>query len=156
MDPVTVLAACTASYNAIKAGIAVGKEIQHMAGDLASLWDSVAKLTRMAAEPARYTNIGSSRESYEARAIELYAAKAKAHDMAAQVRGQFIASYGLEAWDQVQRAVAEMKRQAALAAAERKRKRDELIAFVTAIVGMFLIGGISFAVIVAVLWLVTR
>lgn len=156
MDPVTVLAACTASYNAIKAGIAVGKEIQHMAGDLASLWDSVAKLTRMAAEPARYTNIGSSRESYEARAIELYAAKAKAHDMAAQVRGQFIASYGLEAWDQVQRAVAEMKRQAALAAAERKRKQDELIALVTAVVGMFLIGGISFAVIVAVLWLVTR
>ena len=44
----------------------------------------------------------------------------------------------------------------ALAAAERKRKRDELIAFVTAIVGMFLIGGISFAVIVAVLWLITR
>ena len=156
MDPVTVLAACTASYNAIKAGIAVGKEIQHMAGDLASLWDSVAKLTRMAAEPAKYTNIGSSRESYEARAIELYAAKAKAHDMAAQVRGQFIASYGLEAWDQVQRAVAEMKRQAALAAAERKRKQDELVALVTAIVGMFLIGGISFAVIVAVLWLVTR
>jgi inorganic triphosphatase YgiF len=156
MDPVTVLAACTASYNAIKAGIAVGKEIQHMAKDLASLWDSVAKLTRMAAEPARYTNIGSSRESYEARAIELYAAKAKAHDMAAQVRGQFIASYGLEAWDQVQRAVAEMKRQAALAAAERKRKQDELIALVTAIVGMFLIGGISFAVIVGVLWLATR
>ena len=78
MDPVTVMAACTASYNAIKAGIAVGKEIQHMAGDLAGLWDSVAKLTRMAAEPAKYTNIGASRESYEARAIELYAAKAKA------------------------------------------------------------------------------
>jgi inorganic triphosphatase YgiF len=156
MDPVTVLAACTASYNAIKAGIAVGKEIQHMAKDLAGLWDSVAKLTRMAAEPARYTNIGSSRESYEARAIELYAAKAKAHDMAAQVRGQFVAAYGLDAWDQVQRAVAEMKRQAALAAAERKRKQDEMVAFVTAIVGMFLIGGISFAVIVAVLWLATR
>lgn len=156
MDPVTVLAACTASYNAIKAGIAVGKEIQHMAGDLASLWDSVAKLTRMAAEPARYTNIGSSRESYEARAIELYAAKAKAHDMAAQVRGQFIASYGLEAWDQVQRAVAEMKRQAALAEAERRRKQDEMLQLISAIIGMVLIGGISFAVIVAVLWLVTR
>lgn len=152
----TVLAACTASYNAIKAGIAVGKEIQHMAGDLASLWDSVAKLTRMAAEPARYTNIGSSRESYEARAIELYAAKAKAHDMAAQVRGQFIASYGLEAWDQVQRAVAEMKRQAALAEAERRRKQDEMLQLISAIIGMVLIGGISFAVIVAVLWLVTR
>lgn len=156
MDPVTVLAACTASYNAIKAGIAVGKEIQHMAGDLASLWDSVAKLTRMAAEPAKYTNIGSSRESYEARAIELYAAKAKAHDMAAQVRGHFISAYGLEAWDQVQRAVAEMKRQAALAEAERKRKQDEMLELISVIIGMVLIGGISFAVIVAVLWVITR
>jgi hypothetical protein len=156
MDPVTVLAACTASYNALKAGIAVGKEIQQMAGDLAGLWDSVAKLTRMAAEPAKYTNIGASRESYEARAIELYAAKAKAHDMAMQVRGHFISAYGLEAWDQVQRAVAEMKRQAALAEAERKRKQDELLELVSAIVGMVLIGGIAFGLIVGVLWVLTN
>jgi hypothetical protein len=156
MDPVTVLAACTASYNAIKAGIAVGKEIQHMAGDLAGLWDSVAKLTRMAAEPAKHVNIGSSRESYEARAIELYAAKAKAHDMAMQVRGHFIAAYGMDAWDQVQRAVAEMKRQAALAEAERKRKQDELFELISAVVGMVLIGGIAFGLIFVVLWVVTN
>lgn len=156
MDPITVMAACTASYNAIKAGIAVGKEIQHMAKDLAGLWDSVAKLTRMAAEPAKYTNIGSSRESYEARAIELYAAKAKAHDMAAQIRGQFIAAYGLEAWDQVQRAVASMKRNAALMEAERKRKHDEFVQLISVVVGVVLMGIIVMGILFAVIWVLTH
>ena len=37
MDPITILAAAKASYEALKAGIAVGKELQHMAQDLSSL-----------------------------------------------------------------------------------------------------------------------
>jgi hypothetical protein len=49
-----------------------------------------------------------------------------------------------------------MKRQAALAEAERRRKHDEVVALVTAIAGMVLIGGIAFIVIVGVLWVVTR
>ena len=51
MDPLTILALAKASYEAIKGGIAVGKEIQGMAKDMGSLFDSVAHLTRIAAAP---------------------------------------------------------------------------------------------------------
>jgi hypothetical protein len=49
-----------------------------------------------------------------------------------------------------------MKRQAALAEAERKRKQDELLELISAVVGMVLIGGIAFGLIVGVLWVLTN
>ena len=42
MDPLTVLAVAKGSYEAIKAGIAVGKELQGMAKDLGSLFDRIS------------------------------------------------------------------------------------------------------------------
>ena len=53
MDPLTILAVAQTAYGAIKAGIAAGKEIQHMAKDLSDLWGSLAKLTQIAAEPPK-------------------------------------------------------------------------------------------------------
>ena len=53
MDPITILAGCTAAYNAIKQGISVGKELQGMIGDVSSIMDSVGQLTQVAAKPQK-------------------------------------------------------------------------------------------------------
>ena len=103
MDPLTILAAAQAAYAGIQAGIAAGKEIQGMAADLSELWGNLAKLTQIAAEPHQKTFFNN--KTAEQIAIERYAAKAEAHDLALKARNLFIGAYGLAAWDQVQREV---------------------------------------------------
>jgi hypothetical protein len=109
MDPLTILAVAQTAYGAIKAGIAAGKEIQHMAKDLSDLWGSLAKLTQIAADPPKKTFFNS--KSAEQIAIERYTAKAEALDLTLKARNLFVGTYGLAAWDQVQREVINIRKE---------------------------------------------
>ena len=109
MDPLTILAAAQAAYSALQAGIAAGKEIQGMSADLSELWGSVAKLTHISAEKPS-TNIFSDK-SAEQIAMERYAAKAEAQDLALKAKNMFVGRFGLAAWDQVQREVIEIRKE---------------------------------------------
>lgn len=114
MDPVTILAGCTAAYNAIKQGIAVGKELQGMIKDVSSIMDSVGQLTQVAAKPPKPSVL--SGKSAEAIAMEAYAAKNQAEMMMHEVKNAFIAQYGLNAWDVVQSEATRIKKEQKLAA----------------------------------------
>jgi hypothetical protein len=109
MDPLTILAAAQAAYGALQTGIAAGKEIQSMAADLSDLWGSLAKLTQIAADPPKKTFFND--KSAEQIAIERYAAKAEAHDLTLKARNLFVGTYGLAAWDQVQREVINIRKE---------------------------------------------
>jgi hypothetical protein len=109
MEPLTLLAAAQAAYAGIQAGIAAGKEIQGMAQDLSELWGSVAKLTHISAEKPATTIF--SNKSAEQIAMERYAAKAEAQDLALKAKNLFVGKFGLAAWDQVQREVIEIRKE---------------------------------------------
>lgn len=98
MDPITILAGCTAAYNAIKQGISVGKEIQGMIKDVSSIMDGVGKLTHIAADPRPQFLSG---KSAEALAMEAYSAKAEAERMFNEVKNVFISQHGIQSWDWV-------------------------------------------------------
>jgi len=118
MDPLTILAAAQAAYGALQAGIAAGKEIQSMAADLSNLWGSLAKLTQIAAEPPKKTFFND--KSAEQIAIERYTAKAEAYELTLKARNLFVGTYGLAAWDQVQREVINIRKEI-----ERQRWEEE-------------------------------
>ena len=128
MDPLTILAAAQAAYAGIQAGIAAGKEIQHMAADLSELWGNLAKLTQIAAEPPKKTFFND--KTAEQIAIERYTAKAQANDLALKARNLFVSQFGLAAWDQVQREVInirkEIERQKWAEEKERAAKLEEI------------------------------
>ena len=109
MDPLTILALAKASYEAIKGGIAVGKEIQGMAKDMGSLFDSVAHLTRIAATPHHGSLLNG--KSAEQMAMEAYAAKAEADQMMADLKNHFVGEFGLAAWDEVVAATTKIKKE---------------------------------------------
>jgi len=109
MDPLTILAAAQAAYAGIQAGIAAGKEIQGMAADLSELWGNLARLTQIAAEPPKKVYFGG--KSAEQIAIERYAAKAEAYELTLKARNLFVGTYGLAAWDQVQREVINIRKE---------------------------------------------
>ena len=131
MDPITILAAAKASYEALRAGIAVGKELQHMAQDLSSLFGSVAHITRIAAEPARGSLLAG--KSAEQMAMEAFAAKAEADQLMADLKNHFIGEYGLAAWDQVVAATTQIKKQQIAEQLEAGKAQDELVANVMGI-----------------------
>ncbi len=128
MDPLTVLALAQTAFAGLKAGIAAGKEIQHVAKDLSDLWGSLAKLTQIAAEPPRKSLF--SNKSPEQIAIERYTAKAEAQDLTAKAKNMFVGQFGLAAWDQVQREVInirkEIEREKYMAEKARAAKLEEM------------------------------
>jgi len=123
MDPLTLLALAKGSYEAIKAGISVGKELQGMAGDLGSLFDSVAAITRAAAEPKGNLIAGKSAQQI---AMEAYAAKAEADAMMEDLKNHFIGEFGIAAWDQVVAATTQIKKDQKAAALEAAKAQEEM------------------------------
>jgi hypothetical protein len=144
MDPITILAGCTAAYNAIKQGIAVGKELQGMIGDVSSIMDSVGQLTQVAAKPPKPSML--SGKSAEAIAMEAYAAKNQAEMMMHEVKNAFIAQYGLNAWDVVQAEATRIKKEQKLAA--QKAAHDAKVAQ-EELAHNFMVYGSVFLVIIA-------
>ena len=125
MDPLTLLALAKASYEAVKGGIAVGKELQGMAGDLGSLFDSVAAITRSAATPPRGNLL--SGKTAEQMAMEAYAAKAEADQMMADLKNHFIGEFGIAAWAQVVSATTQIKKDQKAAALEAQKQQEQLM-----------------------------
>jgi hypothetical protein len=125
MDPLTILAVAKGSYEAIKAGIAVGKELQGMAGDLGSLFDSVAAITRAASQPPKGSLL--SGKSAEQMAMEAYAAKAEADQMMADLKNHFVGEFGLAAWDQVVAATTQIKKDQKAAALQAQKEHEEMM-----------------------------
>ena len=124
MDPLTLLAAAKASYEAIKAGIAVGKELQSMASDMGSLFDSVAAITRTAADPKGSLMSGKSAQQI---AMEAYAAKAEADQMMEELKNHFIGEFGIAAWDQVLSATTQIKKDQKAAALQAAKDQKEMM-----------------------------
>ena len=124
MDPLTLLATAKVSYEALKAGIAVGKELQSMAKDLGSLFDSVAAITRVAADPKGSLMAGKSAQQI---AMEAFAAKAEADQMMEELKNHFIGEFGIAAWDQVLSHTTQIKKDMRAAALEAQKEQEELM-----------------------------
>ena len=124
MDPLTLLAAAKVSYEALKAGIAVGKELQGMAADMGSLFESVAAITRVAADPKGSLMAGKSAQQI---AMEAYAAKAEADQMMEELKNTFIGEFGIAAWDQVLSATTQIKKDQKAAALEAEKAQEEFL-----------------------------
>ena len=124
MDPLSLLAAAKVSYEAIKAGIAVGKELQGMASDMGSLFDSVAAITRTAADPKGSLMSGKTAQQI---AMEAYAAKAEADTMMEELKNHFIGEFGIAAWDQVVSATTQIKKDQKAAALETQKQQEQLM-----------------------------
>jgi hypothetical protein len=125
MDPITILALAKASYEAIKGGIAVGKELQGMAKDMSSLFDSVAHITRIAAEPHKGSLL--SGKTAEQMAMEAYAAKAEADQMMADLKNHFVGEFGLAAWDEVVAATTKIKKDIKAAEIQAANEREQMM-----------------------------
>jgi hypothetical protein len=142
MDPFTLIAAATSIYSGIKSAVGAGEDALKTAERVGNLFSKVAQITQLTSAP-RKKKMFQSQSEFEAEAIKLYAIKAKAQEMQLETKNLFISTYGRQAWDNIQREVIEMRKQAAREAAaalkEQEENRKDLI-MISSIVGFLVLG----------------
>jgi len=142
MDPFTLIAGATAIYNSIKSAVDSGQDVMDTAEKVGNLFSKVAQIVTVASTP-RKKKLFQSQAEFEAEAVKIYAAKAKAQQMQLDVKNMFVGQYGPAAWEGIQRSVIEMRkeaaRQTAAALKEQEENQKDLI-MVSGIVGFLILG----------------
>jgi hypothetical protein len=149
MDPLTVIAAASTAYNAIKRGIEIGREIQDMGGQLAEWAGALSDLDfleRRNEDPPWYKAFSSS---VQQDAIAIFAAKKQAEAQRNELRTYIQYSYGQSAWDELLRIEARVRMQRAEHDHRRVEVKDAIVSWV--IISMMVLSVTAFAAMV--IWL---
>lgn len=101
MDPLSV---AMASFSAIKAGVAAGKEIHSLAKDIGQLWGAIDEIKSDHRE-AKSGMFASAEEE----ALTTFIAKKKAEDLEASLRQIVIATRGTTGWQELVKLRTEIK-----------------------------------------------
>ena len=147
MDPITAIGVATTAYSAIKKGFQVGKEVESMAGDLGR-WMNAINAVKTSHSKAKGRRFGSVEEE----ALETFAAKKKAEQMENDLRNFIVGQYGMNAWQDIIRIQADLRRKQKEAEQLAAQKRDELIynLFIVGIIVLFV------SLTLPILWLIIQ
>ena len=122
MDPVTAFGVATTAYKTIVAGFKVGKQVESMSKDLGR-WMGAIQAVKEGHNKKKNRMFGSVEEE----ALETFAMKKKAIAMENELRNFVNLNYGPNAWNEVIRIQADIRRQKKEAELEAKRKQKQMI-----------------------------
>ena len=132
MDPVTAIGVATTAFNAIKKGFQVGRDVESMSKDLGR-WMGAIQDVKEGHNKKKNRIFGSVEEE----ALETFAIKKKAIAMENELRNFVNLSYGPNAWNEVLRIQADIRKQKKEAIEEAKRKQAQMIENI--ILGVFVV-----------------
>ncbi len=149
MDPITIIAAATTAYNAIKRGVEIGRELQDMGGQLAQWAGAISDLEFLSnkAENPPWWKMGGS---VQAEAMEIFAAKKKIEAQRAELRVFIQYSYGQSAWEELLRIEAQVRKHRAATAHRQAEMKENLISALLIFLGITSISALAFLI----LWFV--
>ena len=143
IDPITAVGMATSAFNAIKKGIAVGRDIQDMSGQLSQWGKAFSDFSYAedrAQNPPWYSFKGSDNET----AIQIFAQKKKMEQMRTEIKNFISFHYGPSAWEEVLYIEAQMRKQRKeelYRKEEIKRKIIEwIVGILVATLGVFVMG----------------
>ena len=147
MDPITAIGIASTAYSAIKKGFAVGKEVESMTADLGR-WMNAINDVKTGHNKAKGRRFGSVEEE----ALETFAAKKKAEQMENDLRNYIVGQYGMNAWQDIIRIQADLRKKQKEAELLAAKKRDELIynLFIIGIIVLFV------SLTLPILWLIIQ
>lgn len=135
IDPITALATATAAFNAVKKGVAMGQDIENMAGQIGKWMGAVSDIKKseeFAKKPPLFKKLFAS-GSVEEEALNAFMAKKKAEDMREQLRKIISSTRGPSAWQELVKTEAEIRKQrqeTIYAQKERQKHFFEIIAII--------------------------
>ena len=151
IDPITAVGLATSAFNAIKQGIAVGRDIQDMSGQL-SQWGKAFSDFNYAEEKSKNPPWYSFKGSDEETALQIFAQKKKMETMRKDIKAFISWNYGPSAWEEVLSIEAKMRKQRK---EELYRKEELKRTIIEWIVGI-LAGAIGIAVMGFILWMIGK
>jgi hypothetical protein len=110
IDPITAVGIATSAFNAIKKGIAVGRDLQDMTGQL-SQWGKAFSDFNYAEEKSKNPPWYSFKGSDEETALQIFAQKKKMENMRNEIKAFISWNYGPSAWEEVLAIEARMRKQ---------------------------------------------
>ena len=123
------LSAATTAFNAIKKGVSVGQDIENMAGTLGKWMGAVSdikKAEEMNKKPPLFKKLFAA-GSVEEEAMQIFMAKKKAEDMREQLRTLIIYSRGMNAWNELLRTEADVRKRRQKMIYDQKERQKKLI-----------------------------
>lgn len=150
IDPFTAVAAATAAFNGIKKAVAVGRDIQDMAGQLGQ-WSKAISDFNYAADkvekPKWYKALGNKTK---ADAVQIWAEKKKVENMRDELRNFISSHYGPSAWQEILRIEAQIRQDQKDTAYAAQEMKEQFIAWVLGIFLFLLTSGVF----VFIVWLI--
>ena len=122
MDPVTAFGVATTAYKTIVAGFKVGKQVESMSKDLGR-WMGAIQAVKEGHSKKKNRMFGSVEEE----ALETFAMKKKAIAMENELRNFVNLNYGPNAWNEVIRIQADIRKQKKEAELEAQRKQRQMV-----------------------------
>lgn len=141
MDPASAIAIATASFTALKKGFSLSKDVYAMANDIGKFMDAIDSVkSNHKEQKKKYGSVGEE-------ALQTFVANRKAQEMENELRNFLIANYGFNAWQDVLRIQAKIRKER-IAMKEKRRKQIEQaveIAFIILVGALGLLGIYLFA-----------
>jgi hypothetical protein len=122
MDPVTAIGIATTAYKTIVSGFKVGKQVESMSKDLGR-WMGAIQAVKEGHKKKKSRSFGSVEEE----ALETFAAVKEAERMERELRNFVNLSHGPNAWNEVLRIQAQIRKEKKEAILEEKRKQRKMI-----------------------------
>ena len=150
MDPVTIIPTASAAYNAVKKGLALGRELQDMGSQLA-VWAGAISDIEFLAKRAEDPPWWRTGRSVQAEAIEIFAAKRKFEQQRDELK-QFIQfSYGQSAWEELLRIEGRVRKQRQQTAYKRAEMKE--LGITVLVAALCVIAGVAgLALLAFILW----
>ena len=121
VDPISAFGMATAAFNAIKKGFEVGRDVESMYGEIGR-WMTSCETVNKEAKKAKTSGM-----SVEEEALEVFAHKKKIQAMEQELRTFVNMSHGPNAWNEVLRIQAEIRKKRKEAILAAKKKQEEMI-----------------------------
>ena len=139
LDPITALGVATGAFKTIKKGFELGRDVESMYKDIGR-WMTANESIHQGHAKSKSKGVGSIEEE----ALETFGALKKAKAMEDELRNWLIATHGMNAWNDLLRIQASIRKKRK---EEVERKRREL----ETIIKWICYGGLTFIVTVALI-----
>ena len=151
IDPITACGLATSAFNAIKQGIAVGRDLQDMTGQL-SQWGKAFSDFNYAEEKSKNPPWYSFKGSDEETALQIFAQKKKMENMRKEIKNFISWHYGPSAWEEVLSIEAKMRKQRKEELYRKEELKRQIIEWTVGILAAL----IGIAIMGSVLWLIGK
>ena len=154
IDPVTALATATAAFNAVKKGVEMGQDIENMAGAIGKWMGAVSDINKseeFAKKPPLFKKLFAG-GSVEEEALAAFMAKKKAEDMREQLRQIISATRGPQAWQELVKTEADIRKRRQETIYAQKERQKHFIE-IAVVIGATILGA---ALVVFVIWLINQ